>query len=304
MPLLLTEQDLINQTWRLYRPDAYVFTECLRFLPDGKLGGYSHTNEHGWKFAEGRLSLLNRDMQATSEFDHETMNAAGVMEITGRSLVKGEHVLRLCPVVGLPKWPDTTRNKLSHEIYRRGWDVGDHTYGVPFIYEPHMGKLTIGKFCSIAAGVAIALGDHAMSNASTYPFATLRQYWPGVTHGGSDHATKGEVVIGNDVWIGADVFITSGVTIGDGAVIGAHAVVTRNIPAYAIAVGNPARVVRYRFDEATIARLLAVRWWELSDDCLNRLMPLLLSPDVSRFIEAVETVRAESLTDSPAPAGG
>lgn len=94
-------------------------------------------------------------------------------------------------------------------------------------------------------------------------------------------AAKGNIVIGNDVWIGADVTIMSGVTIGDGAVIGTCAVVAKNIPAYAIAVGNPARVVRYRFDDAIIKKLLELKWWNWPLERIRKNVHLLCSSNIS-----------------------
>jgi hypothetical protein len=101
-----------------------------------------------------------------------------------------------------------------------------------------------------------------------------------------DHSSRGDIVIGSDVWIGLNVFIGSGVTIGDGAVIGAHAVVTRDVPPYAVAGGNPARVIRYRFSETQIEALLAIRWWDWSDEVVDRYLPLITSPDIDAFIAA------------------
>jgi serine acetyltransferase len=101
--------------------------------------------------------------------------------------------------------------------------------------------------------------------------------------------TKGDVIIGNDVWLGADSVILSGVTIGDGAAIGARAVVTGNIPPYAIVAGNPARIVKNRFDDETISRLLKIKWWEWEDAKIDKALPMLLNDDIRKFIEFAES---------------
>ncbi|WP_308462078.1 CatB-related O-acetyltransferase [Mesorhizobium sp. INR15] len=87
--------------------------------------------------------------------------------------------------------------------------------------------------------------------------------------GGSDLSSKGPIRIGNDVWIGRRAIILSGVTIGDGAVIGAGAVVSKDVPPYAVVVGNPAALVRYRFNSGQIASLLEIRWWDWEDDLIK-----------------------------------
>ena len=94
--------------------------------------------------------------------------------------------------------------------------------------------------------------------------------------------------IGNDVWIGANAFIGSGVTIHDGAVIGAHAVVVKDVPPYAVCVGNPGRVVKYRFEPEIITALLKLRWWDWPDEKIDRFLPLILSPDIVAFLNAAE----------------
>ncbi|APR04067.1 CatB-related O-acetyltransferase [Thauera chlorobenzoica] len=147
--------------------------------------------------------------------------------------------------------------------------------------------LTIGAYCSIAAGVKVFLGgEHRADWVTTFPFPAI---WPADAGHITGHPrSRGDVVIGNDVWLGTEAMIMSGVTIGDGAVVGARAVVTRDVPPYAIVAGNPARIVRYRFDPVIIARLLRARWWHWSDDRIRTYLPLLLSDDPTRFLDAAE----------------
>jgi len=124
-------------------------------------------------------------------------------------------------------------------------------------------RVALGAVCAIGADALLfSQADHPMHPANTFPLRTLLLRPEG---GNVDAVTGGGVSIGNDVWVGARAIILSGVTVGDGAVIGAGAVVTRSVPPYAIVAGNPARLLRYRFDETTIAALLEVRWWDWPD---------------------------------------
>lgn len=137
------------------------------------------------------------------------------------------------------EYPRLTRSFLRNDVEKYGWTIGKHTYGKPRILE-RVSKLSIGNFCSIGENCVISLGNHRLDAVSTYPFSTLKSWWPNAA-GLIDHDSKGDVLIGNDVWIGDGVFIGSGVTIGDGAVIAARSVVTRNVKQYSIVGGSPAK---------------------------------------------------------------
>lgn len=164
-------------------------------------------------------------------------------------------------------------------------EIGRHSYGASarsFVRPTADAPITIGNFCSIGPEVLIfGQADHPTDLPSTYPFRTLL-FAPEA--GNRDAVTRGGVAIGSDVWIGARAMILSGVSIGHGAVIGAGAVVTRDVPPYAIAVGNPARVVRHRFAPDIVARLLATRWWEWPDDRIRDLDAVFYGP-VEAFLE-------------------
>ncbi|CAM5455544.1 serine O-acetyltransferase [Thauera mechernichensis] len=95
-------------------------------------------------------------------------------------------------------------------------------------------------------------------------------------------------MIGNDLWIGFGATIVGGVKIGDGAVIGAHAVVTKDVPPYAIVGGNPARLIRMRFDDATVTRLLELKWWQWPEERILQFIPDLLSGDIEGFLSKTE----------------
>ena len=163
---------------------------------------------------------------------------------------------------------------------------GKHSYGaLSILFDCSECPVTIGNYCSIAGGnVIMGIANHRHSTISTFPFLELFGW-------GSPNAhCKGGVSIGHDVWIGMNCLIMGGVSIGTGAVLGAHSVVTRNVPPYAIVAGNPARVVKYRFNESIIMRLLASNWWDKDLEELKLHADLLGSPDmVETFLNAIET---------------
>ena len=160
--------------------------------------------------------------------------------------------------------------------------VGDYTYyddpGGPECFEANVlyhfdfvgDRLVIGKFCSIGAGTRFIMngGNHHTTWLTTYPFPIFGQGWEAAMP--PSWPNKGDTVVGNDVWFGHDALLMPGVSIGDGAIVATRAVVTRAVPPYAIVGGNPATVLRYRFDHATIARLLRVRWWDWDAEKITR----------------------------------
>lgn len=165
--------------------------------------------------------------------------------------------------------------------YRR-YLIGDHTYGKPTVLFANSGaQLKVGRYCSIADKVTILLGgNHRTDWVTTYPFSVR---WRGCSGHVGHPATKGDVIIGNDVWIGREALILSGVTIGDGAVVGAQTVVTSDVPPYAIVAGNPARLIRLRFPPDQIAALLKLRWWEWDENRIRSAMPYLLLSRIEEF---------------------
>jgi acetyltransferase-like isoleucine patch superfamily enzyme len=139
-------------------------------------------------------------------------------------------------------------------------------------------KLTVGKFTSFGSNVVILLGqEHKYWWNTTYPFD---RNFPQYKHDNVDSCySRGNVTIGNDVWIGEGVIILSGANIGDGAVIGAGSVVTKDVPAYAVVVGNPARILKYRFDNDKIGRMLRLKWWNWPLEKIDQNMDWLLSEE-------------------------
>jgi acetyltransferase-like isoleucine patch superfamily enzyme len=163
------------------------------------------------------------------------------------------------------------------------YEIGVGTYGRPEVHFYDSGAgLKIGNYCSIAAEVTIMLaGEHHHDWVSGYPFSLLfdeARDLPGYP------MTKGDVVIGNDVWIGYDAMILSGVKIGDGAVVAARSVVTKDVAPFAVVGGTPAKHLRYRFSEATIKALQEIAWWNWSEKEIRAAWHLIQSPNVEEFI--------------------
>lgn len=145
--------------------------------------------------------------------------------------------------------------------------VGNYTY---ISQGASIKKTIIGKFCSIGPNLLCGWGIHPADKLTTSPmfYSTLKQN--GITLSENDKVNEERfITIGNDVFIGMNVTILDGVSIGDGAIIGAGAVVSKDIPPYAIAVGNPIRIIRYRFEDEQIQELLKIEWWNFKLDDLK-----------------------------------
>lgn len=178
-----------------------------------------------------------------------------------------------------PRTGDHQAVYLKDVITNRNIEVGEYTMYNDFVNDPREfeknnvlyhypingDKLIIGKFCSIACGAKFLFtsANHKMSSLSTYPFPIFYEEW-GLDAKDIRNAwdNKGDIIIGNDVWIGYEAVIMAGVTIGDGAIIGTRAVVTKDVPPYTIVGGVPAKPIRKRFDDATVERLIKLRWWD------------------------------------------
>ena len=169
--------------------------------------------------------------------------------------------------------------------------VGDFTYIADSEFESHVthhydfnnDKLIIGKFCQIASGVEFIMNgaNHQMNSVSTFPFYTL-EGWNMDPPRPSDLPLKGDTIIGNDVWIGQNAVILPGTHIGDGAIIGANSVVGSSIAPYTIVIGNPAKVLRKRFDDELIDLMLKFKWWDKSIDEIDNLIPILTCSDLEK----------------------
>jgi chloramphenicol O-acetyltransferase type B len=181
--------------------------------------------------------------------------------------------------------------------------VGRATYGIfadTVVDGLPSDTVEIGQFCSIGEETRIlAGGEHPLDLPTTFPLKTL--FTRQATGVNWDAFAKGPTRIGNDVWIGRRALVLSGVTVGDGAVIAAGAVVGRDVPPYAVVAGNPASVVRMRFDAATVERLLAVRWWDWSDEKIRAFEPYFYA-DIDTFLEAAEAAAEQGVEEPPAVA--
>ncbi|MDH1730363.1 CatB-related O-acetyltransferase [Pseudomonas chengduensis] len=185
------------------------------------------------------------------------------------------------------KLPKLYRGQARFLLRYPHYSIGVGSYGLPIVHDWKEGAtLRIGAYTSIAEQVEIFLGGHHRTEwVTTYPFPAMideAAEIPGYAF------SRGDVVIGNDVWLCTGAVILSGVTVGDGAVVAAGAVVTRDVAPYSIVAGNPARHIRWRFSESIREALLAAKWWDWPEGEIRQVSTLLCSERLDAFIEYVE----------------
>ena len=147
-----------------------------------------------------------------------------------------------------------------------GIEIGKYSYGGCFNAANIRALTKIGRYCSFAENVYIYNTNHPLGAKSTHPFF----YNPSLGYVESEQISRRHIQIGNDVWVGQNAIILASVTeVGDGAVIGAGAVITKNVPDFGVVVGNPAKLVKYRFSEDAIRKLKQGRWWDKDIDELR-----------------------------------
>jgi len=178
--------------------------------------------------------------------------------------------------------PDRSKNKFNEQYPH--YKIGTNCYGLPNVKHAHPdAMLTIGNYCSIAKNVGIFLGgNHRIDWVSSYPFPV---FFDQAKHIRDFVTSQGNVDIGSDVWLCQNATILSGITIGHGAVIANGAMVTKDVAPYEIVGGNPAKHIRWRFDESTREALLKSAWWNWPEDEVLSVVDLLCSDDISSFLE-------------------
>ncbi|MCC0702009.1 CatB-related O-acetyltransferase [Clostridioides sp. ES-S-0049-02] len=200
-----------------------------------------------------------------------------------------------------PRSNDYQTIYLKNVITRDNIKVGDYTIYNDFYNDPrdfeknnvlyqypiNNDKLIIGKFCSIACNVKFLMtsGNHTMKSLSTYTFPIFYEEWDlDINHITDTWDNKGDIVIGNDVWIGYDAVIMPGVKIGDGAIIGTRAVVTNNVPPYSTVGGIPAKIIKKRFNDDIISKLLKIKWWDWSYEKIQSSIQHIQSGAIDRLV--------------------
>ena len=212
----------------------------------------------------------------------------------------------LRPVV-LPNgesWPHTVF--LKNFVSNPNIEIGDYTYYdcfesdgcedyikqiAPYTFQGCPEKLIIGKFVQVARGTKFitSSANHQMDGISAYPFAVFGKKWSGLYE--ANFPNKGDTIIGNDVWFGFESLVMPAVKIGDGAIIGSRSVVTKDVPPYSVVAGNPARIVKKRFGDKDIKKLLEISWWDWPYEVIEDNMRAIVDSDVDALVEVYESIK-------------
>lgn len=271
----------IEGLWSELEKSELVFDTPVIVLEDDSIAPETVMDNVEYIYLQNIISL---DIESydlffiCSQFQEELRSLLAQLGIAKEKMYEDENVQQLFITA------EQRMKQLENEIYSRDQvryilpnvSVGAFTYGTPVIRVfRSQERVVIGKFCSIADNVVIfGGGEHKTDWGTTYPFNVFLPDFSGIT----EHpATKGDVIIGNDVWLASGCKIMSGVTIGDGAVVAANALVAKDIPPYAIVGGNPAKVIKYRFDEDLIKKFLEIKWWDWEYQDIYYAVPLLQS---------------------------
>lgn len=180
---------------------------------------------------------------------------------------------------------------------------GRYTYGLETMKICQWGEgaaLKIGSFCSIAEGATFILGgNHRVDWATTFPFGFIFQDQFGGERNTGHPSTHGDIIIGNDVWIGRNATIMSGVTIGDGAVIAGNATIVKDVAPYEVWGGNPAKLIKKRFDDDVIEALLDLRWWDLPEQTIKKIAPELCQVPTAEAVNEIKAATNDPMIDAP-----
>jgi virginiamycin A acetyltransferase len=193
-----------------------------------------------------------------------------------------EGYTKLCFLKNIVKNPNISIGDYTY--YDDFEDVANFEKNVKYHFDFIGDKLIIGKFCMIASGANFIMngGNHLTESISAYPFAIFGGDWKDAMQDKA-YPSKGDTIIGNDVWIGHNATIMPGVTIGDGAIIATNATVTKDVEPYTIVGGNPSQLIKKRFSDEVISLLLDIQWWNWDIDKISENVQLLTSNDFEKL---------------------
>lgn len=267
-------------------PDKNM-SRLFKLNDDGSISdlvGSGHDNERFWAESEQEFILFSKNKEATCRLVKKTVDGSFTC-FEGRNKY-GVRLTIKTTKIRSDLLESKTKFLHKEDVAKGIMKVGDHTYGAIGLIDKRYGKIIIGDYCSIAAGVTAIMGNHRLDMVSTYPFHTVSPYFCDTVPAEADHYSNGTTVIGNDVWIGRNAILMSGVQVGDGAVIAAHAVVTKDVEPYSVVGGNPAKHLKYRIiEEVKRRKLQEIAWWHWEESKVVENMNEINSPDIDGFIK-------------------